>query len=309
MRTLYVVLICSFLMGLHGLPAVHAALMNDYCVKPPFIQPTIQPNLLLMIDNSGSMFDLAYADKGMRHCSATTTTGCFFNSDCPNGETCGGPKHCSVTTSKSCTSDTDCSNGDGVCSNFDRIPSYCFDETYSNTNVYAGYFDSAQYYYYRSGSDDFALVTSPYPSGCPTSSTNTTKTITNTMCLEYTASGALVSFVAKGSYLNWLSASKFDVEKQILTGGKYDGSGLVAESRGCVGQGFVKNALTTDFVNYTGGPTNDPNFSLGVTFTVTGPDNVSNPSAPSPGGQTYINLFAGKTYNLPDCQNAINALA
>jgi len=31
----------------------------------------------------------------------------------------------------------------------------------------------------------------------------------------------ITRLVARGNYLNWLAASKFDVEKEILTGGKY----------------------------------------------------------------------------------------
>ena len=32
----------------------------------------------------------------------------------------------------------------------------------------------------------------------------------------------VTAFAAKGRFLNWLMSSKFDVEKKILTGGKYD---------------------------------------------------------------------------------------
>ncbi|HBA89696.1 MAG TPA: hypothetical protein DCZ75_17420, partial [Geobacter sp.] len=32
----------------------------DYCVTPAFVSGHIPPNLLLMIDNSASMYDLAY---------------------------------------------------------------------------------------------------------------------------------------------------------------------------------------------------------------------------------------------------------
>ena len=49
---------------------------NQYCVTPPFITAGIQPNLLLMMDNSASMFDLAYADKGT---VTRTPTYCYDN--------------------------------------------------------------------------------------------------------------------------------------------------------------------------------------------------------------------------------------
>ena len=53
-------------------------------------------------------------------------------------------------------------------------------------------------------------------------------------------------------FLNWLTMSKLDIEKKILTGGKYDNPvtawftipynppGLVAETRGCSGRKFIK---------------------------------------------------------------------
>src|SRR5512139_3942591 len=43
--------------------------MKDYCMRPPFIEGVIQPNLLLMLDNSASMYDLAYIDEGVRAAS------------------------------------------------------------------------------------------------------------------------------------------------------------------------------------------------------------------------------------------------
>src|SRR4030042_7136333 len=41
-----------------------SSVMNSFCSAPPFITQDIKPNLLLMIDNSSSMYDLQYADKG-----------------------------------------------------------------------------------------------------------------------------------------------------------------------------------------------------------------------------------------------------
>ena len=37
------------------------AVMNDYCINPPFIVGGVTPNLLMMFDNSSSMYDLNYA--------------------------------------------------------------------------------------------------------------------------------------------------------------------------------------------------------------------------------------------------------
>jgi len=72
---------------------------------------------------------------------------------------------------------------------------------------------------------------------------------------------AVTCFAARGNILNWATASKLDIQKKILTGGKFysgnekwDASGkvdnavtsdmdddrLVSEHRGCSGKGFVK---------------------------------------------------------------------
>ncbi|MFZ2948228.1 MAG: hypothetical protein WA003_01970, partial [Desulfuromonadaceae bacterium] len=49
-----------------------AALKEDYCVQPAFIATGMKPNLLLMIDNSASMYDLAY--------TGTSSTACYDDS-------------------------------------------------------------------------------------------------------------------------------------------------------------------------------------------------------------------------------------
>ena len=229
------------------LPAsLQAASMGDYCVTPPFVSSGVNPNLLLIIDNSASMYDLAYVDKG-------------------------------VTTAPV------------------RTPYYCYDNTYSSSNSYPGYFDKDTFYKYDLGSDTFQ-VTATFPSSC-------TKRTADTLCLDLnsTTPRSVAIFIAKGNYLNWLSASKFDIEKKILTGGKYNTANnvLVAESRGCVGRRYVKEALTA---NYVEGGTNT---SLGITFGVRGPVNTDNPTRPSSGGQTYIEVFDGN-FNESICQTAIN---
>ena len=79
---------------------------------------------------------------------------------------------------------------------------------------------------------------------------------------DATAPKAVTCFAARGNLLNWATASKLDIQKKILTGGKYyagnekwnaDGTPdntiqtadtnddrLVAEHRGCSGKGFAK---------------------------------------------------------------------
>ena len=182
---------------------------NEYCVTPPFITAGIQPNLLLLMDNSASMFDLAYADKG-------TAT---------------------------------------------RTPTYCYDNTYSDasgTEPYAGYFETGSYYDFNITTGVFEKInTFPASGSC-------TYYIANKYCIavDNATPKRVTKFSASGNYLNWLTASKFDIQKKILTGGKYEGGNLVAESRGCVGRGFIKQPLSTNSGNYVEGGTNTRNRHL-----------------------------------------------
>jgi type IV pilus assembly protein PilY1 len=64
---------------------------------------------------------------------------------------------------------------------------------------------------------------------------------------DATIQTSMQAFAARGNYLNWASSSKFDIQKKILTGGKYnsDEKQLIGESRGCAGSGFVKQVPVT----------------------------------------------------------------
>ncbi len=228
----------------------HTQVIADYTAYPPFIPSGTDPNLLLMIDNSGSMYDLTYIDNG-------------------NAPT--------------------------------RESSYCYDQTYISTdasgdpNYYEGYFDKDQIYTYNF--TDTRFEATAFPASC-------THTISGELCVYISGSPSAISeFAARGNYLNWLATSKLDVQKQILTGGKYNSTTdeFESETRGCVGRRFIKEALTADYVE--GGT----NTSLGITFAVTGPIHEYNASAPSPGGQTSIQIFEGD-YNESLCQTAIQTI-
>lgn len=54
----------------------------------------------------------------------------------------------------------------------------------------------------------------------------------------------LKAFAASGNFLNWATASKLDIQKDILTGGKFnsDAQRIIGESRGCAGTSFIKQA-------------------------------------------------------------------
>ncbi|HJW27798.1 MAG TPA: hypothetical protein VJ508_00975, partial [Saprospiraceae bacterium] len=100
-------------------------------------------------------------------------------------------------------------------------------------------------------------------------------------------------FVATGNFLNWLTSSKFDIEKKILTGGKFDTTNnvLIAESRGCAGRKFIKTVTGV-------------NLSFGIHGgTPGGISSTQNQGTEY--GQTYIEIYAG-AYNTSDCLAAMN---
>ncbi len=212
-------------------PATSYPAMSDYCITPPFIVAGVKPNLLMIFDNSASMYDLAYIDES------------------PEAE-------------------------------------YCYDASYNDSNSYEGYFEQNEYYRYNGASGVF-IPGATLPGTCTYR--------TEFVCINITGT-TVNDFIAKGKFLNWLSSSKFDVQKKILTGGKYDtvNQVLIGESRGCVGRRFIKRI--TAFSD--------------ITFAVRGP-NALEPDYTNPetqGGLTRIEIFKG-TYNNAACQNAIDTWA
>lgn len=252
-----------FLPALLAMPvASHADPGNNYCVKPPFISAGRTPNLLMIIDNSASMYDQGYT-------AASSSSPPSYSCSTSGGQ---------VTVSSS----------------------YCFDNTYDNTKDYEGYFsryDAAStpsiiYPIYQYSGGKFVEVAS-----IPTT-TGSNIYRTSYLYVEMTGSSsvtpstrAVSSFIASGRFLNWLSSSKFDIEKKILTGGKYDPSNqmLMGESRGCDGRRFVKVV---------------PGVSA-ITFAIRGPTSAEPNYDPSTqGGDSRIEVFEA-TYNANDCQCAV----
>jgi type IV pilus assembly protein PilY1 len=182
--------------GLTRPAALHSSCTAGVAV-PPFLAAGLDPNLLLMIDNSASMYDLAYVQP--------------------------------------------------------REEGYCYDgtytdagnnlvESYSASNAYAGYFEAATWYFYNLTSGQFESQTSAAAQAICDSANYTHS---NAVCItinESVSPKTVNAFSASGNFLNWATASKLDVQKKILTGGKYDATAgrLVMESRGCLGRRFVK---------------------------------------------------------------------
>jgi type IV pilus assembly protein PilY1 len=262
--TLFTALFCFPLMTV-------AQNMDDYTAYPPFISSGATPNLLLLIDNSASMYDLAYIDSGGGVCSGDDSISCIDDSQCPDEQTCD-------------------KSGATL-----RESSYCYDQTYISTNEYLGYFEITDFYIYRNArfEEEASL-----PTDC-------SHQIPGELCVKIiTGDPDIVqTFAARGNYLNWLTASKLDVQKHILTGGKYDtvDNVFIPESRGCVGRKFLKEALVSDYVE--GGT----NTSLEIVFAVSGPPNLYNPTGISSGGQTSINIYKGN-YDAGKCQDAIQQI-
>jgi type IV pilus assembly protein PilY1 len=285
-------------------PAADAASMDDYCAIPPFIiSGGVNPNLLLTIDNSASMYDPTYIDEGKQDasgnftrepyycydnsyknkaCSTTRTTSCSVDTDCPVNERCEDNIYtgyfengrCSTTTTTFCRSDANCPESE-TC----------------NLNV--------NYSYDIYGDKRFEIYNDPFPSSCDF-------LISGTLCVNISDADDVTRFVAKGNYLNWLTSSKFDVQKEILTGGKYDTATkeLNAETRGCVGRSFIKEPNKADFINFNKGEI-DPNEPLGLTFGISGPVNPDTPTEPSSGGQTFLEIYRGD-FQAEKCQEAID---
>ncbi|MDH3346832.1 MAG: hypothetical protein OEM02_01850 [Desulfobulbaceae bacterium] len=175
--------------------------------EPPFLGVAIDPNLLIVLDNSGSMYDPAYVE----------------------------------------------------------TPGECHASDYDDTEIYAGYFVSNLVYKYDISNNRFEVVanTTDPTTVCPSAEVTYLYKTPGTLCVggedDLTTNDTndiigdleqVTRFGATGNFLNWLAASKFDIEKKILTGGKWDinpdldmvtnDGSLVMESRGCSNRRFVK---------------------------------------------------------------------
>ncbi|GFO54976.1 hypothetical protein GMSM_19830 [Geomonas sp. Red276] len=250
----------------------------SYCNLPPLPGVGVKPNVLLMLDNSASMWDLAYSDNSLS-CSVTSTQPCSTAADCPSGESC--------------------------------VPrNVCYDESYDDDKAYTGYFDPDAVYGYDFNAARFVPGCSLPSPPCPDSDSGCAA---STKYLYVAMSGSsprtATTFQARGNFLNWLTTSKLDLEKQALTGGKFvadsGGSGgvLVAESRGCQGKRFVKVAPGATGLTFavTGPVPPKPSWNCSSTKATTCSSNLE--SLASPGGATSLEIYDA-AYNKKDCTAA-----
>jgi hypothetical protein len=180
---------------------VSSDVCSDGIASPPFVAQGLDANLLMIIDNSGSMFDLAYVPE------------------------------------------TAAEQG------------YCYDESYDDTKTYTGYFDTdtVEWYVYNTATWQFeeeteVNVKTQYDAKVIAGGTVYKGGWYARVVLDEAVDPHVVTyFAATGNFLNWAAASKFDVQKKVLTGGKYAASQqLVMESRGCMDNTFVKKAPVTN---------------------------------------------------------------
>ena len=177
---------------------------------PPFLSSGVNPNLLLVIDNSASMLDTAYIGDGSNACS---------------------------------------------------------DNSFDGTKQYAGLFTTEESVWDESSSKNIEIPVWYLWNGTSfeqTSAPTPADKDDNSAEFEvYESSGNLLIkikqgtsatvplFKASGKFLNWASASKFDIEKKILTGGKYDedNNWLISEGRGCSGSSFIKEVAVKNLAD------------------------------------------------------------
>jgi len=268
-----------------------SAVCDDGRGEPPFLSygSEIKPNLLLMIDNSASMYDLAYDDLDepgfcnddsyiypdtvTAWASGTSyTAGSVVSVSCTNAdhETAvnwfrtqnGGISDGTLCTDEATCGDSYCSiQGESGVTDWEKVP-----------RSYAGYFEASSWYEWDSANNDFAPIAIPATPDAACSGNATDIQYTNSdVCVVIRETAAVdeegnpktvksvVDFAASGNFLNWASASKFDIEKKILTGGKFTGVAadsnvtLTAESRGCLNRRMVRQVQmvkTADSTQY-----------------------------------------------------------
>ncbi|MBW2174155.1 MAG: hypothetical protein JRF64_05840, partial [Deltaproteobacteria bacterium] len=193
-------LIISFVLIVFMASGSLGVTMHDYTAVPPFLTTSVPPNLLLLIDNSASMYDLAYID-----------------------------------TSK-----------------------HCYDDTYSAATTYAGYCDPTTWYIYDLNQSQFEPAADFTAAALDLAGKGGTRYLNASYAAiaidETVTPNEVKGLIAIGNFVNWVTASKFDIEKKILTGGKLEATGtygapndrLVMETRGCMNKRLMKQVTVTD---------------------------------------------------------------
>lgn len=310
---------------------------------PPFLSEGVNPNLLLIIDSSGSMYDLTYDDiDDPEFCNddsyiPSTSLDWNTNASYHEGEivkysgslykainevTSGGsvpsaggdwrPAFLAYTTGTPYLIGDIVTDGgksyraatNGTSNGATPIADAGVEWTFVPT-TYAGYFDNDTWYGWDTSSTtkftDLGTTAPPcddttYPADDQYSNSDACLAMDNTPT-------TFIGFAAKGNLLNWMVSSKFDIEKKILTGGKYNSTDatLMNESRGCLGRRMIKQFRAID--------ESDSNAFKYLSFAITSDYDI----VTAQNAATQIQLFEpsdeGFQFANEDCEAAITASA
>ena len=171
-------ILLAFVLGMIDAQNAFSSTCQEGRGQPPFLgETTVTPNIMLMIDNSASMYDLGYVQEAGQ----------------------------------------------------------CEDESYIGTKTYAGYFNQSSWYYYDEYTaadtvEDQFIETDAATAAAFCNNATGTKyfgpdSTTPYICVttdHTTTPDTINAFAASGHFLNWAASSKMDIQKLILTGGKFD---------------------------------------------------------------------------------------
>jgi hypothetical protein len=211
-RMQFALLVVVLFLGAIAASKAHSATCTEGTGMPPFLgEQIIDPNVLLMIDNSASMLDLA----------AVGSAGICYDGTDETGT-----------------------------------------ESYDSTKDYSGYFRQYlpppynvledDWYGYNFSDGRFEKITdSGASANCGPDDGTELYYTDGELCMRAKVDKtdptnwefeAITAFAARGNFLNWASASKLDIQKKVLTGGKYDSANqdILLESRGCLNHRYVK---------------------------------------------------------------------
>lgn len=82
-KSIFFIFAISLVLTLSLLTNLYAAVMEDYCVVPPYVIQDVAPNVMIVLDNSGSMFNFAYVDPGADNLFGTSDDNLCANSANP----------------------------------------------------------------------------------------------------------------------------------------------------------------------------------------------------------------------------------
>jgi type IV pilus assembly protein PilY1 len=135
---------------------------------------------------------------------------------------------------------------------------HCYDDSYNAATTYAGYCDPTIWYIYDLGQSQFEEAPTWVTAETHLAGAGGTRyqnaSYVGIAIDETVTPNEVKGLVAIGNFVNWVTASKFDIEKKILTGGKLEATGtygapndrLVMETRGCLNKRLVKQVTMKD---------------------------------------------------------------